>query len=279
MHRYRIGRPTAATMLSVAALSVATVLTASPVAAQALADRVSAAPADATIGFTFEARPGVCGSGDNIVVRRADGGTSMMHGRGSDRAGGARRDRQDDCEEGPVRVRLERSGIRIADARVRVGGQADAATTDLGMVGAAEAVQYLHDAVAGADADAAGHMIFATTLANAEAWPGLLQLARDQSLKDRARSVAIFWLAQAAGERATRGLVSMVGDASDEIEVRKQAVFALSQVKGESSIDALIDIARTNPEPELRRSAMFWLGQSRHTRAIAFFEEVLGGRS
>jgi len=32
---------------------------------------------------------------------------------------------------------------------------------------------------------------------------------------------------------------------------------------------------RGNPDPELRRKAIFWLGQSDDPRALALFEEVL----
>ena len=38
---------------------------------------------------------------------------------------------------------------------------------------------------------------------------------------------------------------------------------------------ALIRIARTNREPELRKTALFWLGQSEDPRAISLFEELL----
>jgi hypothetical protein len=37
----------------------------------------------------------------------------------------------------------------------------------------------------------------------------------------------------------------------------------------------LIQVARTNPNPAVRKQAMFWLGQSRDARALAFFEEIL----
>jgi len=37
----------------------------------------------------------------------------------------------------------------------------------------------------------------------------------------------------------------------------------------------LIRIARTHRNPELRRKAIFWLGQSEDPRALALFEELL----
>jgi hypothetical protein len=37
----------------------------------------------------------------------------------------------------------------------------------------------------------------------------------------------------------------------------------------------LIELARTHPNAEVRRQAMFWLGQSRDPRATAFFAQLL----
>jgi hypothetical protein len=40
----------------------------------------------------------------------------------------------------------------------------------------------------------------------------------------------------------------------------------------------LIDVARNNKNPEVRKQAMFWLGQSHDPRAVQFFEQVLTGK-
>jgi HEAT repeat protein len=37
----------------------------------------------------------------------------------------------------------------------------------------------------------------------------------------------------------------------------------------------LIEVARTNHNPQVRKKAIFWLGQSKDPRALAFFEDVL----
>ena len=52
-------------------------------------------------------------------------------------------------------------------------------------------------------------------------------------------------------------------------------MFALSQRPPEEGVPALIRIARTNQHPELRKTALFWLGQSEDPRAISLFEELL----
>ena len=61
----------------------------------------------------------------------------------------------------------------------------------------------------------------------------------------------------------------------EDIEIRKQAVFALSQRPTEEGVPALIRIARTNRHAELRKTALFWLGQSEDPRALTLFEEIL----
>jgi hypothetical protein len=40
----------------------------------------------------------------------------------------------------------------------------------------------------------------------------------------------------------------------------------------------LIEAARSNSNPVVRKDAMFWLGQSNDPRALEFFEQVLGQR-
>jgi len=107
-------------------------------------------------------------------------------------------------------------------------------------------------------------------------WPQLLQIARNARLNEETRRQSVFWLGQAAGEAATRGLDSIVEQGDDaDLEVRKHAVFALSQRPVEEGVPALIRIARTNRHPELRKTALFWLGQSEDPRAVSLFEELL----
>jgi HEAT repeat protein len=88
----------------------------------------------------------------------------------------------------------------------------------------------------------------------------------------------VFWLGQAAGDAATANLKDIVIDNSVDREVRESAVFALSQRPREEGIPALIAVARTNKDPEIRKKALFWLGQSGDPRAINLFEELLTRR-
>jgi HEAT repeat protein len=57
--------------------------------------------------------------------------------------------------------------------------------------------------------------------------------------------------------------------------VLKQAVFAISQRDKDESVPLLIKIARTHSNPQVRKDAMFWLGQTGDERAVQFFKEIL----
>ena len=52
-------------------------------------------------------------------------------------------------------------------------------------------------------------------------------------------------------------------------------MFALSQRPRDEGVPALIYVARTNKDPEIRKKALFWLGQSNDPRALDLFEELL----
>ena len=52
-------------------------------------------------------------------------------------------------------------------------------------------------------------------------------------------------------------------------------MFALSQRPRDEGVPVLIRVVRTNRDPEMRRKALFWLGQSGDPRALALFEELL----
>jgi len=88
------------------------------------------------------------------------------------------------------------------------------------------------------------------------------------------RGQALFWLAEKAGKKAESTITGAIQNDPDT-EVKKKAVFALSQMPHDEGVPKLIEVATTNRNPEVRKQAMFWLGQSNDPRALAFFEKVL----
>lgn len=108
---------------------------------------------------------------------------------------------------------------------------------------------------------------------NPEANHRLLQLARTAAAP-KLRSEALFWVAQRAGQGAAAAITEAIAN-DPETDVKKRAVFALSQLPAAEGVPLLIQVARTNRNPAVRKQAMFWLGQSNDPRALAFFEEIL----
>jgi hypothetical protein len=260
--------------LARAGLVVAVVAGAAPAASgQSIASRV-ARVSNGTVRMTFAARPGICGSGNSI---RNSSGSRNSWGNNWNISRDV--EWESDCSMGPARVVVDRRGGEISDLRFYVGGRwrpAAADVVDLGTVPAREAADYLVS-IAETEKGSMGHKaIFPATIADsANVWPALLKIARNADLPRETRTQSVFWLGQAAGESATRDLNDIVVDNSVDREVREQAVFALSQRPREEGVPALIAVARTNKDPEIRKKALFWLGQSNDPRALDLFEELL----
>ncbi len=249
-------------------------LVAGNVSAQTLEQRVARAP-EGAIRFSFAARPGVYGNGRNMISWDCHDG-NCRHNQVND-WGSDRDDWTAPCDSGPVRVALTKRGSSITELRVYVGGAWRSTTgTDLGTVSTRDATSYLLSLARADNSPAAKKAIFPAMLADSVTlWPELLKIARDANVSRKVRSGAVFWLGQAAGDAATKGLTDLVDDGGADREVRETAVFALSQRPKDEGVPILIRIARQNPDAELRRKAIFWLGQSDDPRALSLFEELL----
>lgn len=229
--------------------------------AQGLAQRVNAVE-DGIVRLSFAARPGTCGDGaSSVSVRQI-----------SD-------EWQPDCGPRLVRVALRMSKHQIYSIRTYVGGHwlPDTTATDLGTVRPQEAASYFISVArqTGEASVTSDPFLPAVVADSVIIWPSLLKLARTPTLSKGTRTKAVFWLSQAAGAAVVSALDSIAHDDRGDREVRKQAIFALSQRTNHEGVPALIRIARANSDPELRRSALFWLGQTDDPRALALFEEIL----
>jgi HEAT repeat protein len=244
-------------------LVVLAVATAAPAHAQSIAARVSGAP-DGQVRMSFAARAGVCGNGRSI------------------RTFDATDDWQWDCDPGPVHVVLTVRAREVVDVDTYVGGRwraRAAAAQDLGAVPAEEAADYLLSLAERNRGRAGRDAILGAVLADsAEVWPRLLRIARNRDQARETRKSAVFWLGQAAGEAAVEGLGDIISEPDDDTAVKESAIFALSQLRHGAGVAPLIEIARRNPDPRLRKKAIFWLGQSDDPRALALFEELLTRR-
>lgn len=241
--------------------------------AQNIASRVAGVK-DGIVRMSFASRPDVCGRGTSIST---NGDRNRNFSWGNESVRDVEWDY--DCERGPVRVVMDISGGQITNIRGYVGGRwrtPSPNVVDLGTVPAREAADYLIGLASRLRSKAGEKAIFPALIADsATVWPSLIRIARDENVPTSTRRQAVFWVSQAAGDAVTKGLDDIVSDNSVDRDIREQAVFALSQRPKAESVPALIRVARTNRDPQIRKKAMFWLGQSNDPRAIALFEEIL----
>lgn len=71
---------------------------------------------------------------------------------------------------------------------------------------------------------------------------------------------AAFWMGAARGAAGFAGLKRALAQVADA-KIREQVVFAISVSKEAGSLDLLLDVARSDHQPQVRGQALFWLGQ------------------
>lgn len=105
---------------------------------------------------------------------------------------------------------------------------------------------------------------------NSERW--LMDLATDETENVEMRKKALFWAGQ-QGASITE-LVSLYGKMKNP-EMKQQLIFVYSQRHETQAVDKLIAIAKSDPDKELRKKAIFWLSQSDDPRAATLLQELI----
>lgn len=102
----------------------------------------------------------------------------------------------------------------------------------------------------------------------------LLQVAEDGRQSIDVRKKALFWLGQSGGSLSE--LTTLYDGVSDRA-LKEQLIFVFSQRREPAATDKLIEIARHDPDPELRKKAIFWLGQRDDPRVRQLLEDLING--
>jgi HEAT repeat protein len=100
----------------------------------------------------------------------------------------------------------------------------------------------------------------------------LLELAGNEREPIEIRKRALFFAGQAGAPIAD---LTALYDRTRDREMKEQLIFVYSQRKDTQAVDKLMDIARKETDSELRRKAVFWLGQSRDPRAAQLLVELI----
>jgi HEAT repeat protein len=100
----------------------------------------------------------------------------------------------------------------------------------------------------------------------------LFEIARTSD--DRVvRREAIFWIGQDHSGGAD--FLVQLYDGEQDADTKKKIIFSLNQTGSKKGIRKLMDIAKADANVQLRKEAMFWLGQSNDPEARKFVEDIL----
>jgi HEAT repeat protein len=100
----------------------------------------------------------------------------------------------------------------------------------------------------------------------------LLGVAKDNAQSIEMRKQALFWAGQ--GGVSIGEMTALYSGVTDR-EMREQLIFVYSQRDEPAALDKLIEIAKRDPDPDLRKRALFWLGQSEDSRAVQALQDII----
>src|SRR6266545_2121801 len=101
----------------------------------------------------------------------------------------------------------------------------------------------------------------------------LMDIALNEREDIEIRKKALFW----AGQGRTVDIADLVQlyDRTQNREMKDQLIFVYSQRREAAAMDKLFDIGKNEPDRELRKKAIFWIGQSRDPRAARFLQDLI----
>ncbi|HEX6600570.1 MAG TPA: HEAT repeat domain-containing protein [Gemmatimonadaceae bacterium] len=102
----------------------------------------------------------------------------------------------------------------------------------------------------------------------------LMDIAASQQYSADVRKQAVFSAGQAGVSSAD--LIALYDRARDA-EVKGQAIWVLSMKNEAAATDKLIEIAKHDPDVQMRKKAIFWLGQSHDPRVKQLLLDIING--
>jgi tetratricopeptide (TPR) repeat protein len=103
----------------------------------------------------------------------------------------------------------------------------------------------------------------------------LAAIARDKNKSEKARTNAIFWIGQTRAANRLGLLEDIYKNGMDNAAIRQQVMYALSRTGEPRAMAIMGNIASTDPDIEVRRQAVYWLGQSKSPEANQALENLL----
>jgi HEAT repeat protein len=102
----------------------------------------------------------------------------------------------------------------------------------------------------------------------------LMEVAADPKYSVETRKQAIF----SAGQiRVPAAELAALYDKLTDREIKGQLIWVMSDRRDPTAVDRLIEIAKHDKDPEMRKKAIFWLGQSNDPRVKQLLLDIING--
>ena len=174
-------------------------------------------------------------------------------------------------QHGPRAAQALRAYAERTDVPVESRGKA---IFWLGQQHSTENSQYLRGLYAKlTDQDLKEKVIFSLSqMGGAENLRWMMDIALNEREPIEQRKKALFWAGQGGADLEQ---LTALYDRIQSTEMKEQLIFVYSQRHESQALDALIRIARTEKDKDLRKKAIFWLGQSHDPRAAQVLLEII----
>jgi TolA-binding protein/HEAT repeat protein len=145
----------------------------------------------------------------------------------------------------------------------------------LGQRNSSENAQFLKDLYSKVENDDLKEKIIfsLSQMGGADNYRWLMDIALNTKEDIEIRKKALFWAGQ--GHNVDVADLVKLYDSMNDREMREQLIFVYSQRREEAALDKLFQIGKNDPDRELRKKAIFWVGQSRSPRAAAYLQELI----
>ena len=145
----------------------------------------------------------------------------------------------------------------------------------IGQTRSPENAQFLKDLFAKADnQDLKEKILFSLSqMGGADNYRWLMDVALNAKEDIDIRKKAIFWAGQ--GRNVDIADLVRLYDSMNDRDMREQLIFVYSQRREDAALDKLFQIGKNDPDRELRKKAIFWIGQSRDPRAAKYLQDLI----
>jgi HEAT repeat protein len=103
----------------------------------------------------------------------------------------------------------------------------------------------------------------------------LASIARDKNKSEKSRNNALFWIGQSRAANRVSLLEDIYKSSMDNSKIRSQILYALNQTREPQAVTVLGNIASGDPDLNVRKQAVFWLGQNKTPEANQALERLL----